>query len=46
MQHSMEAGMDYSLTDNQTLTWATRWTLDGDDQGDNWGFSLGYIFSF
>lgn len=46
MQHSMEAGMDYSLTDNQTLAWATRWTLDGDDQGDNWGFSLSYIFSF
>ena len=46
MQHSMEAGMDYELTDNQMLTWATRWTLDGDDQGDNWGFSLSYIFSF
>ena len=46
MQHSMEAGMDYELTDNQMLTWATRWTLDGDDQGDNWGLSLSYIFSF
>ena len=46
MQHSMEAGMDYSLTDSQTLAWSTHWTLDGDDQGDNWGFSLSYIFSF
>ena len=46
MQHSMEAGMDYQLTDNQMLAWATRWTLDGDDQGDNWGLSLSYIFSF
>ncbi len=46
MQHSMEAGMDYQLNDNQMLTWATRWTLDGDDQGDNWGLSLSYIFSF
>ena len=46
MQHSMEAGMDYQLSDNQTLTWATRWTMDGDDQGDNWGFTLGYNFTF
>ena len=46
MQHMMEAGMDYQLNDNQMLTWATRWTLDGDDQGDNWGLSLSYIFSF
>ncbi len=45
MQHSMEAGMDYSLTDNQTLAWSTRWTVDGDSQGDNWGFSLSYILS-
>ena len=46
LQHSMEAGMDYQLTDNQMLTWATRWTMDGDGQGDNWGFSLGYNFTF
>ncbi len=46
MQHMMEAGMDYKLSDSRMLTWATRWTMDGDDQGDNWGLSVGYIFSF
>lgn len=43
LQHSMEAGMDYQVAENHTLSWATRWTLDGDDQGDNWGLALSWI---
>lgn len=45
MQHSMEAGLDYDLGNGQSLTWATRWTLDGDSQGDNWGMTISYIIS-
>lgn len=43
MQHSMEAGIDYQLTASQTLGWAARWTMDGDSQGDNFGFGLSWI---
>ncbi|MCG3136374.1 MAG: hypothetical protein HJJLKODD_00204 [Phycisphaerae bacterium] len=46
MQHSMEAGIDYNIMANQWLTWSTRWTLDGDSQGDNWGMVLGYVIRF
>ena len=43
MQHSMEAGLTYSLADNRKLAWVNRWTMDGDSQGDNWGMGLQYI---
>lgn len=46
IQHAMEAGIDYEIAAGQTLSWSTRWTLDGDSQGDNFGFVLGYIIAF
>ena len=44
-QHIMEAGLTYALDENQSLAWATRWTMDGDGDGDNWGIGFQYIIS-
>ncbi len=42
-QHSMEAGLVYALAENKSLAWTTRWTMDGDNDGDNWGVGIQYI---
>jgi len=45
-QHSMEAGLDWEITEHQGLGLATNWTVDGDHLGENWGFSVSYVYNF
>ncbi len=45
-QHSMETGVEWKITEHQELGFATNWAVDGDNFGENWGFSLSYVFHF
>jgi len=45
-QHSMEFGGMWAITKHHGLGFGTRWTLDGDDQEDNFSASLTYSFTF
>ena len=44
-QHDIELGVDWHIAEHQMLALGTRLSLDGDDEGDNWGIKLSYIFS-
>ncbi len=44
-QHAIELGVDWDIAEHQMLALGTRLGLDGDDEGDNWGIKLSYIFS-
>ncbi len=44
-QHDIELGVDWDIAEHQMLALGTRLSLDGDDEGDNWGIKLSYIFS-
>jgi hypothetical protein len=45
-QRSMEAGVEWKLTENQGIGLATNWGMDGDHLGENWGFTASYVLSF
>lgn len=44
-QHSLELGLDWDIAEHRMLAFGTKLGLDGDSEGDNWGFKVSYIFS-
>lgn len=45
-QHTLEVGADWHFAEHQSLGFVTRAGLDGDDDGENWGFAISYIYEF
>jgi len=45
-QYSMEMGAQWAITQRHGLGFGTRWTLDGDRAGDNFGMGLTYSYTF
>ncbi len=45
-QHSMEAGVEWTIDKYNHLGLATNWTVDGDSIDENWGFSVSYVLDF
>jgi hypothetical protein len=45
LQHTAEMGVDWEMSDSTSLNFSTHATLDGDRHGDNWGFSLQYVWT-
>lgn len=45
-QHSLEFGLDWKIDEHNGIGFVTRNTLDGDGIGENWGFTISYVYSF
>lgn len=45
-QHTAEVGLEWKIAPQHELAFVTRADLDGDSEGENWGFGISYIFEF